>query len=76
MDTVLGSRTEIKIEDLSELKYTNCVFKETLRLWPPAGGVARETLPNFKINEYEIPNKTLIHVEKNDRYEILPLFEC
>lgn len=53
---MFGSRTEIKYEDLAELKYTTCVIKETLRLWPPVSAVSREVPDDFKINGQEIPS--------------------
>ena len=62
MDSVLGSRTEIKPEDLFELKYTNSVFKETLRLWPSGAAFGRETLGDFKINKFDIPENSWIEV--------------
>ena len=62
MDIVCGSREEIKYEDLAELKYTSCVIKETLRLWPPVSAVSRQVVNNFKINDYEIPPNGWIQV--------------
>ena len=62
LDSVLGSRSDVNYEDLAELKYTNCVFKEVLRLWPPVTAVSRVTPDDYKINEYIIPKDTWIQV--------------
>ena len=62
LDSVLGSRSEITYENLAELKYTTCVFKEALRLWPPATAVSRLVTEDFQINDYVIPKGTWIQV--------------
>lgn len=41
IDEVLGSRDYINNTDLNQLAYTGCVFKETLRKWPPIPEIAR-----------------------------------
>lgn len=40
LQQVLGSRS-IAADDVDNLKYLTCVFKETLRLYPPAPAIAR-----------------------------------
>ena len=62
IDSVLGSRSEIKFEDLSELKYTGCVFKETLRMYPPASGFSRITSKDIVTDDFVIPKGTSISV--------------
>jgi hypothetical protein len=59
----LGSRKEIKYEDLSNLKYTTCCIKETLRLWPIAAGLSRVSKGEFKIKDINIPDGTIIQVK-------------
>ena len=42
-------------EDLDNLRYTNMVFRETLRLYPPAWMIARRLLEDDEIGGYRIP---------------------
>jgi cytochrome P450 len=62
---VLGERTEITFEDIHELKYCSSVFKETLRLWPPAPNVIRVTSEPMVIEGYHIPANTSVLVNEN-----------
>ena len=59
---MLGSRETINQQDLSDLQYTNCVIKETLRVWPVAPAINRISPSNFEINSLNIPEKTWIQV--------------
>lgn len=43
MDQVLGARQDISNDDLNQLEYTGCVFKEALRKWPPVSAFSRQT---------------------------------
>nr|UOU03258.1 cytochrome P450 3049A1 [Brachionus rubens] len=60
VDRVIGSKTEITYEDLGELEYTNCVFKETLRKWPPAPEFSRKTYQEIELEGIKIPENTWI----------------
>nr|ATW72316.1 cytochrome p450 CYP3049A4 [Brachionus calyciflorus] len=60
VDTVIGSKPHISNDDLSQLEYTNCVFKETLRKWPPAPEFSRRTYEEIEINGVRIPKNTWI----------------
>ena len=62
IDTVLGERTHISYQDAIDLKYCSAIFKETLRLYPPAPILGRETQDEMNINGYYIPNYTPIFV--------------
>ncbi len=49
-------------EDLNKLEYTNMVFKEALRLYPPAWNVARHAIDDYKIDEYIVPSGSDIYM--------------
>lgn len=58
---VLGDRTPTPT-DLPKLKYTQMVWDETLRLYPPAWLVARESYAPDVIDGYPIPAKATLVV--------------
>jgi len=56
-------RESINQQDLFELKYTNCVFKETLRKSPVVPDLNRIITTNdFHIKSFHIPKGTQIQV--------------
>nr|AHL88995.1 cytochrome p450 3049C1 [Brachionus koreanus] len=73
IDSVLGAKKEISLDDLTKLEYTECVFKETLRLWPPAPEILRVSTDDFYINDFKIPKNTQINLSpyfsgRNEKY--------
>lgn len=54
VERVLGGR-EPTYEYLPQLRFVDSVVKESLRLYPPAYGVAREVLNDCEIGGYTIP---------------------
>ena len=62
VDKILGERTEIEYQDAIDLKYCTCIFKEALRLYPPAAILARESTHETEILGYKIPAKSVIQV--------------
>lgn len=51
---VLGGRTPT-LADLPNLRYTRMVIEESMRLYPPAWGVARQSIEADEIGGYHIP---------------------
>ena len=51
IDQTLGDRA-ISCDDLAEMPYLTQVIKESLRLHPPAGALAREVISPFDVNGY------------------------
>ena len=54
LDRVLGGRVP-NISDLSSLRFVESVIKESMRLYPPAWGVARQVIKEFELSGYRIP---------------------
>lgn len=64
IDRVLGQRTEVTYQDVSELKYCMAIFKEALRLYPPAPSIGRQIKDDMTINGYHLPAETSVFVRK------------
>ena len=47
--------------DVPNLRYTEWVVRETMRLYPPAYGIAREALADCEIGGYVVPKGTQIY---------------
>lgn len=52
--SVLGDR-EPSFDDLPQLRYTEMVLAEAMRLYPPAWGVGRKAIEACEIGGYELP---------------------
>ena len=50
------------VSDLPNLPYTEMVARETMRLYPPAPGVAREPIEDVIVGGYTVPKGSLISV--------------
>ncbi|MCL4508919.1 MAG: cytochrome P450, partial [Chloroflexi bacterium] len=58
LDRVLGGRAPT-VEDIPHLVYTEKIFKETLRLYPPAYGTSKTLIEEHDIGPYHIPKNTV-----------------
>ncbi len=54
VDAVLDGR-EARLEDFGALKYTEMVFAESMRLYPPAWAMGRQSTKAVDLGEYRIP---------------------
>lgn len=59
LDHVLGGRAP-RFEDLPQLRYTESIFAEALRLYPPAWGIGRRALEDYRVGEFLIPAKSVV----------------
>jgi len=48
------------IEDISKLEYIEKVFRESMRLYPPAWTLGRQALTDYVIDKYVIPSGSII----------------
>jgi cytochrome P450 len=59
IDRALGGRLPT-YDDLSQLRYTEMVMAEALRLYPPAWAMGRLSLKAFQLGEYRMPAGTTV----------------
>ena len=59
LDEVLDGRA-LAAEDLPLLPYTEMVIKESMRLYPPAWGIGRQSRTDFEAGGYDLPARTNI----------------
>ena len=59
LETVLHGHAPT-FADLPQLKYTEMIAKESMRLYPPAYGVGREAIEECEIGGFRVPAKTQI----------------
>jgi cytochrome P450 len=61
LDEVLGGRPPT-FEDIPRLQYTERVFTESMRRYPPAWAIGRRAVADFKAGAYTIPAGSLLFV--------------
>jgi cytochrome P450 len=59
LDEVLGDRAPTAA-DLPQLKFTEKIAKESMRLYPPAYGLGREAIDDCEIGGYRVPAGTQV----------------
>jgi cytochrome P450 len=57
IDAVLAGRLPT-LEDLQQLRYTEMVFAESMRLYPPAWAMGRQSTTPISLGPYRFPAKT------------------
>ena len=61
LESVLGDRP-VTLADIPNLKFTDWVIKESLRLYPPAYAVVREALNDCALGGYTIPKGATVAI--------------
>ncbi|MBA2341059.1 MAG: cytochrome P450 [Pyrinomonadaceae bacterium] len=59
IDTVLAGKLP-STEDIARLKYTEMVFTEAIRLYPPAWRIGRRVIDDYEVGGYRIPSGSLV----------------
>jgi cytochrome P450 len=59
IDSALGGNLP-SAEDMAKLQYTEMVFAEAMRLYPPAWTVGRRALEDYRIDKYVAPSGSII----------------
>jgi cytochrome P450 len=59
LNEVLGGRPP-EVADMGQLKYTEMIAKESMRLYPPAYGLGREAIEECEIGGYRVPPKSQV----------------
>jgi len=59
LDRTLAGRLPA-FDDLPQLRYTESVFAEALRLYPPAWGIGRRALEDYPVGECVIPARSVV----------------
>jgi cytochrome P450 len=57
IDSVLSGRLPA-LEDLPQLRYTEMVFAESMRLYPPAWAMGRQSIADVELGPYRFPSGT------------------
>lgn len=60
VDAVLGEHLPT-VDDLANLKYTEMVLAESMRLYPPAWGMGRQAVRDVEIGPYRLPAGTYFY---------------
>jgi cytochrome P450 len=78
IDAVLAKDRLPTVEDLSRLRYTEMVFAESMRLYPPAWAMGRQSTAEVELGPYRFPTGTYFFfsqyiIQRSEKYFPDPL---
>uniref|UniRef100_A0A131Z278 Cytochrome p450 4v2 n=1 Tax=Rhipicephalus appendiculatus TaxID=34631 RepID=A0A131Z278_RHIAP len=64
---------DVTAEDIKQMKYLECVVKESMRLYPPVPLIARDVDEDMKVGEYTVPRGSvavaaIYFIQRHPRY--------
>lgn len=64
---------DVTVEDIKQMKYLECVVKESMRLYPPVPLIARDVDEDMKVGEYTVPRGSvavaaIYFIQRHPRY--------
>jgi cytochrome P450 len=59
LDAVLGGRLP-EFNDVAQLRYTEMVLAESMRLYPPAWAIGRLSIEDYQVGGYHLPKGSLV----------------
>ncbi|XP_033996564.1 cytochrome P450 26C1 [Trematomus bernacchii] len=65
----------LSLDELSQLRYVDCVVKEVLRFLPPVSGGYRTALQTFELDGYQIPKGWSVMYSIRDTHETAAAFQ-
>lgn len=63
IEDVLGTRAP-SVDDVHRLRYTEMVFAESMRLYPPAWAMGRQAREDFSLGPYHLPTGTTVLISQ------------
>ncbi|NWW53859.1 CP26C protein, partial [Pedionomus torquatus] len=70
-----GCPWDVSLEQLSRLRYLDCVIKEVLRVLPPVSGGYRTALRTFELDGYQIPRGWSVMYSIRDTHETAAVYQ-
>ncbi|XP_061646639.1 cytochrome P450 26C1 isoform X1 [Phyllopteryx taeniolatus] len=71
-----GLRAHLSLDEMSRLRYLDCVIKEVLRFLPPVSGGYRTALQTFELDGYQVPKGWSVMYSIRDTHETAAVFRA
>ncbi len=60
LESIFGNRLSLTVDDLPRLEYTERILAESMRLYPPAWGLGRQAINEYKVGGYTVSTGSII----------------